>query len=411
MAILGMGNGALIQQIIQTLFQMSNRRRLLSTPMCDSQILKLHYKWTFALFMFGFATVTYNWYFQATILCTSTYNAETQVSANYMNLCSSYPFVQHENHREYLLYYRWIPLTLLAIAAIFYIPRKFSKYSENPKIKQLMEEMAQMQCRYDQNEQQVINRATVYIAYNTRTHNWLFVKYIGCVVVCLLIDILVFYGLDVFLLGKFSMYGIHAIPFNRDPVGFTDYISRVFPPFVDCEIAPVHQLLNKRIERFGCHLPIQEFYEKIFFIIWFWLIFLIIITSLYLIALALFVFLPYIQLMLLRIPKPARATTSVRKTILKVMEFSKIGDIYLLYRLKQYSSAAMYYEILNQLATCEVLLNVIKKEPENRGDVINVESSEGPETSETSGSRNGSSSDDSFSHEHLKHRNRAILLP
>ena len=409
MAILGMGNGALIQQIIQGVFRAA-KKKTRSTPLCDSLILMLHYKWAFALFLFGFSSVTYNWYFHSTITCTSTFNADVQISANHLNICSSYPYVQHENHREYLLYYRWIPLTLLTIAAILYIPRKFSKYSENPKVRQLMEEMAALQNRYDQGEREVINRATIYIAYNIRTHNGIFFKYIGCVVTCLLIDILVFYGLDVFLLGKFAMYGVHALPFNRDPIGFTDYISRVFPPFVDCEIAPVHQLLNKRTERFGCHLPLQEFYEKTFFITWVWLVFLIVITSLYLIYLALFAFLPYFRLSLLRVPKPTNATGSVRETLLKVLKFSKIGDVYLLYRLKQYTSASMYYEVLNQLTKCE-MLQVIAKEPENRGDVLNIKKNKSKKAEYNALARGMSSSDDSFTtSQNVGYENKSILL-
>ena len=411
MAILGMGNDSLIQQIVQGVFKVATKKPRLSTPMCDGFILKLHYLWTFSLFLFGFATVWYSWYFHFTIICVSRFNANAGIPTNYLNVCFSYPFVQHETHREYLLYYRWIPITMLTIAAIFYIPRKMSKYSENPKIKQLMEEMSLYQFRFDQTEKQLIYRASIYIAYNIRTHNWLFCKYITCTVLCLIIDIIVFYGLDVFLLGKFSTYGINALPFNRDPIGFSDYISKTFPPFVDCEIGEVHQLLNKRTEQFGCHLPIMEFYEKLFFIIWVWLVLLIVITTIYLIFIMCFIVFPCFQFILLRIPKPPNANGSVKGTILTVLRFCKVGDIYLLYRLKQYSSAAMYYEILNKLTDIE-MMEVIKKEPGKRGNVINYKNNKNKDPECNPLTREMSSSDDSFTtYKRPAYSNKSILLP
>ena len=90
MAVLGMGNGNLIQIIIQGVFHVMKKKQKFSTPMCDGFILKLHYFWTFSLFMFGFATVWYSWYFGATIICRSHFNADVQVSADNINICLSF---------------------------------------------------------------------------------------------------------------------------------------------------------------------------------------------------------------------------------------------------------------------------------------------------------------------------------
>ena len=72
----------------------------------------------------------------------SHFNAETQVRLDYINICLSYPYVEDDGQRRYLLFYRWISWSLLVLAGIYYIPRKISKNQDNPKCKKLLEDLA-----------------------------------------------------------------------------------------------------------------------------------------------------------------------------------------------------------------------------------------------------------------------------
>ena len=266
----------------------------------------------------------------------------------------SYPYViDGDGERRYLLFYRWVHWSLLTLAGLYYIPRKISKSLENPKAKKLMEDLAANAFRYDQVENELVQRAAKYVTFNLKTHNSLYINFVSVNAIALIVDIITMQFLDFILQGRFISYGFMAYPFKRDPKGFTDYMSQTFPPFATCELAKNNKLVNKRTEEFGCHLTIMELYEKVFLGLWLWLIVLIFITSLYLVFLFMMM-LPCVRVHLLRTAKPLHANDKVKQTILRVSHNCKVGDMYLLYRLKQHLSHARFYELLARLSDPEL---------------------------------------------------------
>lgn len=354
----------IIRQIAGNVVNIFNKRASPCTAPCDGMVLKMHYQWTFWVLLGGFSAIWYSWYHRDVITCASHFNADTQVRVDYINICLSYPFVEGEGgefgegeQRRYLLFYRWIHWALLFLAGIYYIPRKISKTSENAKVKKLFEDLAINSHRYDNSEHEFVERTAKYLTFNLNTHNGLYYKYVVCNIVALLIDIFCFWFLDFLLQGRFMRYGFQAYPFNRDPQRFTDYMSDMFPPFADCELHNEVQLTNKRTERLGCHLAVMELYEKVFLALWVWLIILTTLTVGYLMFLA-FMWFPWPRLLMLRIAKPLNAKNTIRNTICNLVSNCKIGDVYLLYRLKQHFSHARYYELLTRLTDQDFLCTV-----------------------------------------------------
>jgi len=365
MAIVGHGGQDIIRQLVGNVVNIFKKKRAPCTAPCDGLILKMHYQWTFWMLLAGFSFVWYSWYHRDVITCVNHFNAETQVRLDYINICLSYIFVEEPGaERRYLMFYRWIHWTLLVLAAFYYIPRKFSKRSENPKVKKLLEDLAVHSARYDTAEKELVMRAARYIALNLNTHNGIYFKFVACNVIALLIDIFCFHALDFVFQGRFITYGIMAYPFQRDPVNFSDYMSRTFPPFAQCELDYNNKLVALRTEKLGCHLTVMELYEKVFLLIWVWLIVLTTITSAYLVFLG-FMWLPYFRVMILKVAKPASATETVSDTIVAGLSCCKIGDVYLLYRLKQHLSHARFYELLTRLDDAE-MIKMMNEDPEDR---------------------------------------------
>ncbi|KAG7166095.1 Innexin inx2-like 8 [Homarus americanus] len=271
------------------------------------------------------------------------------VRLDYINICLSYPFVEEDGSRRYLLFYRWISWSFAFLAAVYYIPRKVSKSFDNARCKKLLEDLAANAHRYDQAERELVERAARYIIFNIKTHNGLYWKFLTVNIIALLVDLFAMQFLDFLLQGRFIQYGIKSYPFSRDPHTFTDYISKTFPPFASCEIAKQNQLVNKRTEMFGCHLTIMELYEKLFLGLWVWLIMLTFVTCCYIIFLFL-MWLPCVRVYLLRVAKPVHASDKVRGVVHAVTQNCKIGDIYLLYRLKGHLSHARFYELMVRLS-------------------------------------------------------------
>ncbi|KAK8754120.1 hypothetical protein OTU49_012157 [Cherax quadricarinatus] len=316
---------------------------------CDGLILRMHYRWTFCIMLGGFFTTWYSWYHRDVISCVSHFNAETQVRLDYINICLSYPYLETEGGRRYILFYRWISWSFLILAAVYYIPRKMSKTFDNSKCKALLEDLATNSHRYDQTEAQLVERAARYMIFNLRTHNGLYWKYLCVNLVALLVDIFAMHYLDFILQGRFIQYGIKSYPFNRDPQTFSDYMSQTFPPFASCELSSENQLVNKRTEKFGCHLTIMELYEKVFLALWVWLIALCFFTCCYIIFLFM-MWLPWVRVLMIHTARPVNGRDKVRMISKKVMKNCKIGDIYLLYRLKQHLSHVRFYELSVRLS-------------------------------------------------------------
>lgn len=317
---------------------------------CEGLILTLHYKWTFYLLISGFLAVWYSWYYRDVIVCVSHFNSEVKLSPDYMNVCLSYPFIQtNEDERRYILFYRWISWSLLVLAWIYYIPRKVSKGFENAKCKKLIEDLASNTVCYNQSEAPSVEVAFEYMCFNMKTHNGLYWKFLTVNFICLLIDIFAIFYFNFILQNRFIGYGIEAYPYNRDPQSFQDYISQTFPPFVLCELNKENKLINERKEVFGCHLTIMELYEKFFLCLWVWLIILIIVTLIYigfLFSIGLFSFM---RKYMLRMYKPGHAQENVIYIIETVLHNCRIGDVYLLYRIKRQLSHARFYELLCKL--------------------------------------------------------------
>nr|BDV50104.1 MAG: hypothetical protein [Porcellio scaber clopovirus] len=106
---------------------------------------------------------------------------------------------------------------------------------------------------------------------------WLW-KIVYSLVAFLCVDVMIFFCLDYIFDYKFLLLPISSYPYERNVPNFSDYISRMFPPFVYCELEEIHELNNMRGDLFGCHLTHMELYEKVFFIFWFWLLFAILLT-------------------------------------------------------------------------------------------------------------------------------------
>ena len=339
----------LIRTIGSGVVNLFNKKNSPCTAPCDGWILKMHYRWCMWIFIGCFSAIAYSWHNRDVITCVSTYNAELAIKLDYLNICLSYPFVWQENGtKRYLLFYRWTHWSCLILAAIYYIPRRLSKTYENPKIKKLFEDLAMNQDHYDQRETFLVDSTARYLVLNLKTHNGLFIKYFVCNLVALTVDVLSFLFLNFLFQGRFLTYGITAYPFYRDPKKFTDPMSQTFPPFAKCIIHKNNQLLDNRIEQYGCHLTVMELYEKVFLFLWFWLITLIALTVVYLIFL-LTLNIRFVRLHALRIAKPIEANSSIRNTVCSVIESCQIGDIYLLYRLRQFFSHAKFYEVLRKI--------------------------------------------------------------
>ena len=335
----------ILQSISKVVLNAFNKRPTQSgTSPCDGAVLKLYYKITFWLFFGGYAAIAYNWWTQDVLKCVSKFSADQQMRPDYLNICASYLYIEDESspigERKFLLFYRWVHWVLLGMAFLSYIPYKILKRTENPKLKKLFDHL---ECG---KQDSAVKSACDYYTVNSGSHNIIYAKHIMLNIFSLLILGLMFYLIDFIFLGNFSDLGYSTFPFVRDITSFTDELSIRFPPFALCEITPFHLLMNKRSEKFGCHLTYMELYEKYFVILWVWMIILAFVTIIYIIYVLCFN-IRGMRLCCLSYYKPYDADDAHTEFIDEKLRNLKVGDYFLLYKMKSCLSPDKYYELLS----------------------------------------------------------------
>ncbi|MCL4127162.1 UNVERIFIED_CONTAM: hypothetical protein GTU68_007495 [Idotea baltica] len=302
------------------------------------------------------------------IHCVTTFKGDQESRPDYKNICLSYPFILDENNeRRYLLFYRWIHWSLLLISVIFYLPRKVSKTIENNKAKKILEDLATLSPRYDQAEKDAVQRAAYFMTHNMRTLNSIYYKYLSLNIFSLAIDIFVLKFLDFLLQSRFMNLVPSSYPFTRDPENFKDYLSQTFPPFASCYLTKDHKILGGRSEDIGCHLTNMELYEKLFILFWFFIYALIIVTLLYNIYL-IFMMVPKLRRYYISNSKPINASEPGHIVAANVLGKLRVGDLYMLYRLKQHLSPGKFYELLIRLGDPSLKVNISAQVKETEKD-------------------------------------------
>lgn len=319
----------------------------------DNFILRMHYQWTFWMFIAIDVIIMHAWYNKEVMSCVNSFNADAQFRNDYYNICLTYIYVEGvDKVKRYLFFYRYMHFVLLALAALYYIPRKFAKNFDNPRVRKLLTDFHNITLKNDDNaEKNLTERMTKYMTDHLGSHKSVYINNLLSTIFALLCDIICFNVLDFTLQGRFINYGWMAFPFKRDPIYYTDYMYRTFPQFGQCEIGPLQKLASERTEVFGCHLTVMELYDKVFLVVWAWLVILTAMTVAYFIYLCFFCH-PYFRQMVLSVPKPPLADEdeSVRTKIAGVLRHCKTADVFFLYKLKGITSPARFYMLMCRLS-------------------------------------------------------------
>ncbi|XP_018494938.1 innexin inx2 [Galendromus occidentalis] len=165
--------------------------------------------------------------------------------------------IQDENlTRTHHLYYQWVCLVLLAQCISFYVPRYLWRLSENGLTKKLMSGEAPALARYLMSHQDC--------------HTFLGFTYHACEVMNVLVLCGNFILTDLLLNQKFRGLGLFVLNGGD--------LARIFPRMGKCTF----QMFGPtgEIERHDslCLLAQNVFNEKIFFALWFWYLFLGVLT-------------------------------------------------------------------------------------------------------------------------------------
>lgn len=192
------------------------------------------------------------------------------------------------NQREeriYHKYYQWVYFVLFFQACGFYGPHLLWKTWESSLLRQLTIDLdLKDPLASNDKHKDAIRRVSRYFIKSRLRHEQYFRLFTLCEVMNLFNVIIQIYLVDEFLGGTFTTYGLDVLDYVQlDQTDRVDPMVRVFPRMTKCTF---HRFGSSGdVQRYDslCILPLNIINEKIYIIMWFWFVFLAIVTTIWLI--------------------------------------------------------------------------------------------------------------------------------
>ncbi len=209
---------------------------------------------------------------------------------------------------------------------MFYVPRYLWKLWEGGRLKSLV---LGLNCPIiqEKEKQEQIVLLVQYMKANIRYHNSYFFYFVICEIMNFINVIIQMYLIDAFLGGAFSTYGLDVLKYTEmDQEERVDPMVAVFPRMTKCTFHKYGSSGDVQRHDALCILPLNIVNEKIYIFLWFWFVFLAIISGIILIYRLVIIFFPHLRYVTLR----SRARLTDRYHLRIVMDVAKIGDWFLL---------------------------------------------------------------------------------
>ncbi len=243
-------------------------------------------------------------------------------------------------------YYQWVPFVLFLQGCFFYAPHMIFKAWEGGKVRGIISGLHNYVL--DRGDRKSRERTLAeYFADALGTHNFwalkqLFVEFLNLVNVVANI-----YFVDIFLGGEFSTYGSDVVRFlDADPETRIDPMAVVFPRVTKCTFTKYGPSGTVQTHDAICVLPINIVNEKIYVVMWFWLVVLSALTVVSLLYHIFFMITPAATKMYLG----ARAMNQRELGLDEIARHCELGDWKLLYLLGRNMEPVVLGEFLRELA-------------------------------------------------------------
>lgn len=323
----------------------------------DSPFFKLHYRTTATLLFICCLLVTANDLIGSTISCFGAENVPGNVLNTYCWITSTFsipgsqgahPGLGAETGEQTIhAYYQWVPFMLFLQGVMFYIPHYIWKAFEQKKMDKITSGVRGKTILESDQRRDACDNLINYLWETRGTHNGYAVKYFLCDLLNFVNVIGQIYFINVFLGGVFMTYGTEVIQFMQmDDVNRTDPMMEVFPRVTKCSFH--HYGSSGTIVKKDalCVLGLNIINEKIYVTLWFWLIILACLTSVYLIYMVAIVTLPGLRRnMVMR-----KAKKEKKDQAFHLVEKSSIGDWFMIFLISRNMDRTMYNIFIEEIS-------------------------------------------------------------
>ncbi|XP_059051581.1 innexin inx2-like [Achroia grisella] len=251
-------------------------------------------------------------------------------------------------------YYQWVCFVLLGQAMMFYIPRYLWRVWEGGRLKALAANLNSPIVPKEWSE----NRRRELISYlantNIFSHSAYALRYAFCEILNLINVVGQIFLLDIFLGGAFRNYGAAVAVFThmpRVPDNMIDFdvvnpMDQFFPKLTKCWLRKYGPSGTLQLRDRLCVLPLNIVNEKIFVVLWFWLILLAFVSALaVLFRLLVFTLAPLRTMMVM-----GQIKYTKRSIVSKLIKRFGYGDWFILYLLGKNMNPIMYKDLIIEIS-------------------------------------------------------------
>jgi len=249
-----------------------------------------------------------------------------------------------EEHR-YHKYYQWVCFTLFFQALCFYIPRYFWKMWEAGKLKMLVQDL-NVPIVEKELKQDRLSVLITYFVDKKNNNDWYAARFFFLEILNLVNVIGQIFFVDFFLGGEFTTYGSDVISMSELPSDSReDPMSRIFPKVTKCTFHKYGPSGTVQTLDGLCILPLNIINEKIYVFLWFWFIFLAVVSAIHFVYRLIVIFIPQLRETLLK----TRARTVPAYEINNICSKTSRGDWFILYQLGKNIDPVIFKEFINGL--------------------------------------------------------------
>ncbi|XP_071551796.1 uncharacterized protein [Panulirus ornatus] len=270
----GLPSVGIVQRVREYFSRYVLRRCKYPSPQ-DSWVLFAHCPLTFFSLWAVFFAVYQGYFSDEVIHCASQGGGLQELTDPVkLDICVQYSHIDLDDgvSKGSILNYLWHPYVLLTICALVYLPQLVKKVVSHKGIEHFFSKVNSGHGVCDFNEE-----ASQYCYDFVGSHGGHLFASLKVSLTCLLVDLMSVVILDSSSQNTFYNSIMH-FPYTRDMANYERVFSRVFPPTARCSITPTMQISLQNTENYGCSLPLNWYYEKVYILLFVYFAILLIVS-------------------------------------------------------------------------------------------------------------------------------------
>lgn len=256
--------------------------------------------------------------------------------------------IESRGESEYIrhAYYQWVPFVLFLQGLMFYFPHYLWKTFEAQRLSKITNGLRGRTLSLDQRKDQC-ETLVKYIKETFHMNNAYALIYFICDLLNFINVVGQMYFINFFLGGVFMNYGTDVLRWSdADAESRTDPLIEVFPRLTKCTFYKYGHSGTLEKHDAMCLLALNIINEKIYVMLWFWLIILAIMTACYLVYTLCVVLIPSFRTTMLE----RNAKTDYKDRVDILMKKADIGDWFVLFLLSKNLDSILFREFISQLS-------------------------------------------------------------